>query len=264
MNTLKRTIWIILLAILMLVPLMVQAQMSDEEKAIAIAAGDEDLVALLEQFEDWEAEAYEEDEDIYGVDFLVPIDPEDPEFIGFVLVNVATGEIYETFVPIVLPTSVEVVLQERVLNHVSNDPEVLSRLGSPDLWEHYVEFDGFDGLWYVGFERGLEVWVAVVEVVFVDADEDNYDVQEIELYGFFDGNRLEEQEQIANNKNQAIILAYEADGIDDAVGDVEDWTTMVSQYNGSQWTVQFISGDTVLFTALVDIEQDVVLQSSTG
>ena len=132
------------------------------------------------------------------------------------------------------------------------DGAVLEILGDPNAWEMYSWYDEWEGAWDINFNKGLdEIGVRV----------DNYDgefmVGEISNLAL-----LDEEQQISDNQNQAIELAWQAEGIDEALfgGDEdEEWQTFVTHLGGSEYGVSFASADKELFFAAVDIAAGQVL-----
>ena len=75
---------------------------------------------------------------------------------------------------------------------------------------------------------------------------------------------LTEEQQVADNRNKAIELAWQAEGVDEALfGDDEDveWETFVAHVGGGQYGVSFATADKQLFFALVDIDSEEILES---
>lgn len=259
MMKIKNLLYLFILLIFAVVPLTAVAQMSDEDKAIAIAAGHEEFVDFLAEKGDWGAWAYSEDDnEIWVVDFYLENDEE--EWLGYAVLNIETGEVYEAFAPKPLPTDVHAELQSQVLKLVQNDEEMLARIDDISQWEHWIHYDVYEQVWYVAYYRGLESWAGVVEVEFID---DSYEVQYIAVVDVVDPSQFEEQEAIANQKNQAIALAYEADGIWEVMDGYDDWTTLVSDQGDGNWAVQFISEDDMLFFALVNPDRWEILETSS-
>jgi len=253
MNAIRTVSKFLIIIIITLMPMaMSLAQISEEDQAIAIAASHEDFITFLADIEGWEAEAYEE-EGAWIVEFFIEgEDDEEGEWLGFVVMSLETGEVYEAFSAAPLPTEVETRLQAQVLALVQDDDEMMARLdNNPAIWEEYVEYDRYEQLWYVAYFRGLDAWAAVVEVGFED---DTYNVEYMTITDVVNPHRMEEEEEQANRKNEAIGLAYESDGIEAALAGIDDWTTLVSEQSDGTYGVQFISDGQVRFFALVDVD----------
>ena len=105
------------------------------------------------------------------------------------------------------------------------------------------------------FAKGLEEWA--VEVLYEDADH-------ITIQRIFDPSAFTEDEAQRVARDQAIELAYEADGLWEALEDYDDWKAYAAQIDGPQWAVSFASGNQELFYALVDIEAWEILETDAS
>ena len=221
---------------------------SPAARAIQLASTHEPIAAFLTAYAGWQADAYEEEGGLWGVDFY---DPSIDEWLGFALVELNSGEIIEFFVPRELSTEEYRAGLARVDPFVLADPAVLKFLGDPDEWERFTEYDRWSGMWVVYFEKGLDA--IGVEV---------YDGEDgLLIEGIFDFNTLTEEEQRENDRNAAIELAYSAPGVDEALGETDDWRTYVENQGGSRWSVSFVAQERELFFALVDIVEQQVIES---
>lgn len=219
------------------------------QQAIDIAVADAEVATYLAEYPNWQAEAYPEEENLWGVDFY---GASEEEWLGYVFLNIDTGEIIETYIPQQLSPEELQAGQAAVEKLVLNDAELLALLGDPNQWESETEYDSYDGAWYVWFGRGLDEWAVAVY-----AEDDRYYIEEI-----FDPAAWEAEEAEEAARNQAIELAYEAEGIDAALTAADDWRVYAENQGGSQWTVSFVAGEQELFFALVDTEQWLVLETS--
>ncbi|MGF1506876.1 MAG: hypothetical protein ACFB51_17355, partial [Anaerolineae bacterium] len=125
-------------------------------------------------------------------------------------------------------------------------------LGDPSAWDQSIEREG--DLWIMSFQRGIEE----IAVLVYEEDEDELFLEEI-----IDESQLSAQEAEAFARDEAVALAWAAEGIDDALGDTDDWTTYVENQGESVFSVSFVSGEETLFYALVDIDAGTVLESSS-
>lgn len=257
MTEMKRILIFMTLLLSVLSPILTQAQMSDEDKAIAIASAHGEFADFLSQYEGWEAWAYFED-GVWIVEFGREANGEE-KWLGYAVLSIDTGEVYEAFAPKPLPTDVHTELQTKVLTLVENDAEMLARVGDISQWETWVEYDVYEQVWFVAFFKGLDAWAAVVQVEFA---EDSYDVLNISIADIVDPHRFEEQDAREYERNDAIALAYEADGIDEALSGHDDWDTLVSEQDDGVWAVQFVIENAELFYALVDVNQRQILETN--
>jgi hypothetical protein len=250
------TIWFILVLIVVLAPATF-AQEDEQTRAIDIAAQSEELSEFLSGFE-WEAEAYEEDEGYWGVDFYRTNTVEDDDnFLAWAMVDLDSESVIETYMPRFLS---EEALERRlpeVEALVLSDPEVQAIIDNPSLWQVYTEWDPYESLFFVQFFRGLDAYTATVWL----SDEESDEESPYFLVEFYDETALEAEQAEQERRDRAVMLAYEADAIDDAIFENDDWQTVVQQLNGSQYSVEFISDEERLFFAVVDIDTETVIES---
>jgi len=236
------------------VPIAVYAQLEEEtqQALIQIVASSETFADWLVQYPNWKSNVYPSDtEGVWVVEFYT--EAED-DWLGYATINAETGEIYESFAPKPLPTEVYQEQRDKVLKLTLDDPEVLAYLGDPILWDMYMDYNRYESLWDVYFYRGVDA--VLVKASFVDT---YFNIDSI-----VDPNELTEEQALDDARNQAISLAYGAEGVDTALEGHDDWRTYVEPQGGSRWSVSFAADDQELFYALVDIEVNVVLASQVG
>lgn len=220
---------------------------TSEEKAIALVMADPRVIDYLENFPGWTAEAYQDEGDIWSVDVFDATG----EWQGYAQVNIATGEILELDAsPPPSPEEIQAG-QTAVQSMVLADAEVLALLGDPERWEYSIEYDRFDDVWDMYFERGLDAWD-----VSVYQEDGKFYIDEI-----VDANKMEEAQARQWAKDQAIELAYGVEGVWDKLDGIDNWYTYVENQGGSVWSVSFTDDDKVLFFARVDVDKQKVLES---
>lgn len=225
-------------------------ELSDEARqAIQLVAEIPEVADWLATFPDWTGDAWQEGEDdFYSVDFYSETAD---EWLGWGYVNVTDGVVDDYFVPRELTAEEFQAGQAHVEQFVLKDEEILARLGDVTNWEHDTWYNRWDANWEVWFWQGLEE-IAITVSIWED---------ELYLDRIYNPAELEAEEAIENSKNEAIGLAWQAEGIDQALADVDNWQTYVSQQSDTIWAVTFATTDQELFYALVDIENEQVLES---
>ena len=220
------------------------------QQAIQILLGETAVSEFLATYPDWAGDAWPENEEetIWGVDLYS--DAAD-EWLGWGEVNIETGEILEYFVPRDLSAEEFQAGLAEVEAFVLNDAEILARLGNAVEWERDTYYDRWEQLWEIYFYKGLDEIVVIVY-----RDEEGMYLEEIA-----NPNQLEVEEQAEFNRNQAIELAYEAEGIDQALDGSDNWVTFVADQGNSQWLVEFVADEELQFYALVDITNRQILES---
>ncbi len=235
--------------------LVAWAQGAQEQQVIDIAAAHPAIKNALDRFPDWSAEAYVEDEDanIWGVEFYE--DQAREEWLAWAQVNMNSQTVTEYYAPAYLSPEEEARQQAAVEAAVLADAEALALLGDPNDWDQYTDYDPWEGLWHVYFEKGLDAWAAEVEYGEND---------EVNIWRLFDPYQLTEEEARETARNQAIEIAYEAEGVWDALDGYDDWKAYVTLVEEPRWAVSFVSGEQELFFALVDVEAWQVIESGAG
>lgn len=236
-------------------PAAVYAQSEEEmQQALTqIVASSDTFAEWLEGFPNWHSNVYQSDtEGVWVVEFYTE---NDDDWLGYASINAETGEIYESFAPKPLPTELYQEQQAKVQKLTLEDPEVLAHLEDPILWDFYMDYNRYESVWDLYFYRGVDAVLVKASI-----DENNY----FSINSILDPNELSEEEALDEARNQAISLAYSAEGVDSALDGHDNWRTYVEPQGGSRWSVSFAADDQELFYALVDIEVNVVLASQAG
>lgn len=241
----------VLLVLISVTAFGVRAQ--DEEaikgRVIQIAADSEMFSDWLAGHPNYHADAWGPDEN--GVWYVEFKNDGDEEWLGYANVNADTGEILDSFAPKPLPADVYQSQMPRVTAFVKADVEVLARLeNNLDLWEVYTDWNRWDATWDVGFYRGIEG--VVVKLNF--DENDNLYIEKI-----IDPNALSEDEVSDQMRDDAINLAYAADGVWQAIEGHDDWATYVEIQGESIFSVSFATDDTTLVTVIVNVTDGEVL-----
>jgi len=256
MSIFKRfTLITMLIAALFSMSLFATAQ--DDEQA---APPDELLAAVTESemFADWlpnypnyQFNASGPDED--GIWYVEFYDEPWEEWLGYANIHENTFEITESSAPKPLSPEDYDAQLALIQQYVIADSEVLGWLNNvPNLWDVYPDWNRWEQRWDIGFYRGIQ---GVVVYASVDENGDVY------LQDILDPNILDEEEAREEARNQAINLAYGAEGADAALEGYDEWTTYVEQQGDGMWSVSFVSGESVLLFVLVDVEQDVIVSA---
>lgn len=234
-------------------PVSQETEALADEAALAVQLlGDVPEVAdWLDSYPDWTGDAWLDGED--GVHYHVDLySAAADEWLGWGYVNVADGVVEDYFVPRELSAEEFQVGRETVEAFVFGDQEVLALLGNVADWDFDTWYNRWEANWEVWFWYGLDELVVTVNIW-----EDEAYLESIRNPAEF-----EAEQALENSKNQAIELAWQAEGIDQAVAGVDNWQTYVAQQGDTVWAVTFATEDRELFYALVDIESWTVLESS--
>ena len=231
---------------------------SPADQAIAIAAADEEMAWHISHY-NWNADAYQEDEEstVWTMEFWSEDSAgEYEEWLAWAEVELADGTVRDAYVPRELTAEEYQEGQAIAEALVLNDIAVQAAVGDISHWEYDTYYDRWDQAFYVSLWYGLdEIYVSIQ----LDEENRSYYIEQIT-----DANVLEEAEQAELARNQAIELAWEADGIWDVLQHFDDWTTYVEHQGGSQYSVAFVTTDAELFYAIVDVESWTVLEAGSS
>lgn len=253
---LRRWMMLLVMALGLAAPMMgVAAQDEDvQQRLIDTVTATDPFVEWLSQYPNYQANASGPDEN--GVWYIEFYDESWEEWLGYANINQDSLEILDSFAPLPLDNERYQAQLELLKIHVLNDAEVLAWLNeTPNLWDVYPEWNRWDQRWQLVFYRGIEG-----VMVYATVDEENEDVWISEI---FDPNILSEADALESDRNDAINLAYQVDGADEALEGYDGWTTYTEQQGDHVWSVSFVSGETTLIYALIDVERDEILESET-
>ena len=218
-------------------------------RLINSVAETEDFADWLANYEGWQGKASPHDENYPNGDWYIEFkDAADEEWLGYANVTI-DGTIIDAFIPRPLPDDELATGKARVKELVLADPEVSALVKDPLLWDIESDYDRFDVNWNVNFYRGLEHLRVIAKL-----EEDEFYIEEVRNERTFG-----EEDAVAHAKDEAIRLAYEEVG--DALSGLDEWQTYVEHQGGAQWSVAFVAGDAERFYALVDVENEQVLES---
>lgn len=256
MHKLKPLFLLSLIGLLILPFAGIHAQSEDEkrEALVAIVADSDEFSDWLEDYPDYQFNAWGPDENqIWYIEFF---DESWEEWLGYANINEDSLEIQDSFAPKPLPTDVYQEQLDIVLPYVLADAEVMGWLNdNPDLWDNYTDWNRWEQIWDVAFYRGI---TAVVVKVRVDENSNPY------IDAIVDPNVLDEEDALDEARNAAINLAYGAEGIDAALEGYDDWASYAEPQGGDVWSVTFAATDKLLFFALVNLENEEILETYTG
>ncbi len=229
---------------------VVSAQGQDEpspeaQQAIDLLAAQEDVAAYLAKHPGWVGEAWPEGDEssIWYVDFY---DGATEEWLGSGSVDLASEEVLDISIPRELTPEEFQAGQAEIEDFLAADAAIQARLGSyPKLWEHDISYDPWEQRWEAWYYHGLDAFTVLLYF-----EEDG----RIYLDNIVDPYVLEEAAAEQLRRDQAVELAYEAEGIDDALAGVDNWRTYVEPQGEGRWTVEFVADGQLLFSALVDID----------
>ncbi len=220
---------------------------SGAQEAILRVVYDEALTEFLDQYPNWSANAYADNETQWHVDFY---DGED--WVGNAHIDFSTDQLFEVYLVKDLSPEAYALGKEKLEQLISSDAEILAIIGDLKSWNYDISYNKWESRWQAWFDRNIET----VAINFDEYDERFYVGEIYDPYAF----TAEEQEELERNK--AIELAYSAEGIDEALNGVENWHTYAEPLGENLWGVEF-GGEERYFYAVVNIDSEEITETST-
>ena len=216
--------------------------------AVQLIVQNDGVATFLAEQPDWRAEAYADSATDWHVDFY-----RGDEWLAFAHINVETLEVFDTRFPVELSEAAFNGLREKIETLIFNDAELQALLVDPDWWDYEVRYDAYDQSWWVEFWREIDDYTVVLS-----RDGERFYVEDI-----YDPNALDEEEARRVERDRAVEIAWQAEGIGAALDGVDDWRAYAEPQQGGRWTVEFAGEGRSLFTVLVDLDNGEVLESGT-
>jgi len=248
----RRWFWIIpLMGLLVGLSITRAAGPLTAEQAIQIAQQQPAIAALLASESGWTAKAYDTRNSfgIWRVDFY----NKGGDSIGWASVSIAKERVfsYEANSPQVDPTDEQRKTAEAAIrSFLAGNDDVKAMVGEIPARDTWLYYDNGNHVWFLGFAHGVDnVAIAVkfngnnpfdfVKPIFVG-------VYFPEMLSYGDWEKMQ--------KDQVVALAMADAKIAAKLRGRDDWTTVVTSAEGQQWQIAFKAGDTVLATAIVNLE----------
>lgn len=245
----KRLLLVMVLALFAFTLLPTAAQEdTDAERAINLVAKLPDFSTWLAGYPGWFGNASDDEGDgVWYVEFYAE---EWSEWLGYANIVLTTGEIVDSFIPLPLTAEEFQRGQDRIVPLILDDAEIAAMLIDPILWDMWIDFNRWDRVWEVYFSRGSQTVLVVATL----NEEDNY----FTINDIRDPNALEDTELREQLRDEAISLAYSA--INSELDGYDDWTTYTENIRPGTWTVSFVADGIELFSAVINVDTDEVLE----
>jgi hypothetical protein len=210
--------------------------------------------AWLDKHPGWTANVYASNggENIWQADFCLGTDCN--EWLGYGKVNLATGEVIDSFFPTDLSPEEFAAGKEKIERFLQYDPEIQTRLGNPELWYYELNWNRWDQLWEAYYAYGLDAFTVRLSI--------NSETGKVEFNSIVNPNEMDEETKAEEQRNQARQLVWQAEGVGEAVAGYDSWKTYVERQGGGLYTVAFVADGRQLFSALLDIDSGKIIESS--
>lgn len=252
-------------------PLLRQSQSQGAQTTVTPAAARDDAIQLvaavpevadwLARYPGWVAQAYQDENNpnLWYVYFTFHPGEADEEWLGKGSVDVAAQKVLNYFVPRELTPEEFAFGLKKIQTYLKYDPETTARFGNTNLWQRDIQYNRWRGLWEAVYTRQpvTDPPVRFIASLSIDATSQRVYLDQIQ----------DEQVTIARasddtERNQAIQLTWEAEGVGEAVlghDNIEAYVEPTA--SAGQYTVEFHDNAVSLFWALVDIYQWQVLEA---
>ena len=217
----------------------------DAQKAIQRIIKDKEIVDFLNDYPNWTAGVYADSETQWHVDFY-----DADEWIGNAHIDFESNELYDVYLLKELKPEAFEAGKTKIEKLVFNDAEVLAILGDIEEWGYDISFNKWEQNWEMHLWKGIQS----LNISFWE-DNNKFYVDEI-----YDPEAFDAYEALELERNLAIELAYQAEGLSEALEGVYDWVTYADKQSEGIWGVEFSSGGKG-FYAVVDIELGRVIES---
>lgn len=249
----KKTIaGFLIVLVLMLGVLPASAQDFNELIAVEIAANSYPFALGLENYPGYTAAAY--DPGTRYQQWRVTFWDADGEALGWANVSESTREVtfYDAhFYP---SSAQEQDAYEVVPAFLNTTPEIQSTIGSVDDYDYWIGYDAWLFAWTIWINDGIDSLYGIIKF---GENGMPWEFDDPQLIALVPGSVMEYEEWYESNENQAIALAYQLPEISSVLRGVNDWFGRAWPEPGTSnqfWRVEFATEDSLLATAIVDIE----------
>ncbi len=200
---------------------------------------------FLEQLDNWSADVYVEG--LWHIAFY-----EGEDWVAEVLYDSASEELKADDLPKLLSQEEINVYEEAIKNHIFDDAEVREMFKNPNIYSKELVYHKFENYWSYYLFDGLDEF----SIEIYPSGKNYFRIEQIT-----NNNSLNADEQMEVNRNKAIELAYGAEGLDDVFEGFDDWYSYAEKYQDKLWMVEFAAEGKSLATILVDLANEVVLET---
>lgn len=229
------------------------AQTADD--VINLAASHSAFARALADRPGWTARTYNTKND-YGI-WRVEFQDAEGNYLGYSDVNPEKQLVYAWQTEFDLLDGQYAEAEEALLNFARQDPTVISMIGN---------IDERNGQWF-GFDAWRNVWVlyidrwpnASVELNFRSSSTTPRSLENLYLEKVLVQDVMSYDDWHSASASQAVQIAFTAPEIAAAVRD-QTWTTHTEHIEGNTWKIHFMSGETELAEADVDVNEGSLLR----
>jgi hypothetical protein len=218
------------------------------QDAINLAANHPAFAKGLADRPNWSANAYET-KNRYGL-WRVEFYDEGGNSLGWADVSLEKARLFAWDAAIEVTESQYDEAKEKLLEFLRNDPTAQEMVGSvDDAYDHWVGYDSWRECWMVHIERGADS----LDVTLRSRRSESRSLEDLYLEKVYAANIMSYGDWQNANGAQVVAVAFENPEIAAAVRGIDGWTTATERLDGDAWKVRFLSGETVIAEADVNI-----------
>jgi hypothetical protein len=218
------------------------------QDAINLAAEHPAFAKGLADRPNWSANAYETKNryNIWRVEFY----DEGGNGLGWADVSLEKSRLFAWDAAVEVIETQYAEAEEKLLEFLRNDPTAQEMVGSvDDAYGYWVGYDSWRECWMVHIERGADS----LDLTLRSRRSESRSLEDLYLEKVYAANVMSYGDWQNASGAQVVAVAFENPEIAAAVRDVDGWTTATEKLDGEAWKVRFLSGETVIAEADVNM-----------
>jgi len=216
-----------------------------EQKVISEVLANSEVSDFIKNLDNWSAYAYVEG--LWHVTIY-----EGEEWITDLQYDISSGKVKTDDLPVLLSKKQVAAYEANIIKYLFDDAEVKELFRNPNNYSKELVYHKFDRSWSYYLSNGLDDY----EIQISPKGEDYFQIDGISNF-----NVLEADQKQEVDRNKAIELAYNSDKTDDVFDGVDDWYSYAEKYEDDLWMVEFAAEGKSLLFVLVDVANQLVLES---
>jgi hypothetical protein len=242
------TLFILCFSLFTLHALLFTAHAQTAQDAINLAAEHPAFAKGLADRPGWTANAYDT-KGRYGI-WRVEFYDANGNGMGWADVSLEQYRLYAWDATVEVIETQYAEVEQILLDFLRNDDMAKDMIGSiDDAYGYWVGYDSWRECWMVHVDRGADS----LDLTVRSRRSDTKSLEGLYLEKVYVANIMSYGDWQNANGAQIVAVAFENPEIAAAVRDVDGWTTATEKLDGDAWKVRFLSGETVLAEADVNM-----------
>jgi hypothetical protein len=218
------------------------------QDAINLAAEHPAFAKALADRPGWTANAYDP-KSRYGI-WRVEFYDADGNGMGWADVSLEQYRLYAWDAAFDVIESQYAEAEQILLDFLRNDKIANDMIGSvDDAYGYWVGYDSWREVWMVHLDRGADS----LDLTLRSRRSEAKSLEGLYLEKVYVANIMSYDDWQNANGAQVVAVAFENPDIAAAVRDIDGWTTATEKLDGEAWKVRFLSGETVIAEADVNM-----------